>query len=313
MSRFEQITRGRIVKPLFVGIYGSPGVGKNTWAAAAPRPIFVGPEEGTYNMDVARYPIARHYKEVLSDLEELLKKNHDFKTVVLDSMDLIETLLFEQMCLDYSKKSVEAFGYNSGYKIALVYWKQLKVLLDQLREKGMNIILIAHSQIRKLKDPVNQAEYDHFELALHKDAAAYWRFHMDALLFANFEVFTHKENGKTRAISEGLRFLYTEFRHGYDAKNRFALPLQMPLDWGTFVEAVRESQGLSHLQLLRNEISQLCERLEGSEAPKVRASVEQTVKEAGDNTGRLEAVRNRLKILTGENEPVEAKEEEKVS
>ena len=51
------VVSGKIIKPHKILIYVPPGVGKSTLSAHAPKPIFLGAEEGTNNLDVDRVAI----------------------------------------------------------------------------------------------------------------------------------------------------------------------------------------------------------------------------------------------------------------
>ena len=48
------ITGGKLIRPQKVVIYGSEGIGKTTFAAAFPDPLFIDTEGGTAQMDVKR-------------------------------------------------------------------------------------------------------------------------------------------------------------------------------------------------------------------------------------------------------------------
>lgn len=55
------ITRGKIDRALKVVAYGSEGIGKTTFAAAFPEPLFIDTEGGTAHMDVRRIQHDRCY------------------------------------------------------------------------------------------------------------------------------------------------------------------------------------------------------------------------------------------------------------
>jgi hypothetical protein len=143
---------------------------------------------------------------------------HEFDSVVLDSLDWVEPLIWKAVCDEGKVDSIEqAFGgYGKGYVRALDLWRTLLRELSVLNEK-MHVLLIGH--------PIREAA--------------------DAVLFARFETELVKTNGKTRAYGEGNRIMYTESRPGWDAKNRLNLPFVMPLDWKTFGDAIRAFYGLS--------------------------------------------------------------------
>lgn len=239
MSRLAEVKKGKIQQPILTLIYGPDGVGKSTFGADAPNPIFVGTEKGTANLDVARYPSVNTFKDVMFAIEDLTKNPHSFQTLVIDSLDWLEPLVWEQVCFDHNLKSVEDLGYGKGYVYAQKLWDDMIKGLSAIREsRKMNIVLIAHAHIKLTKDPQVQAEYDRYELKLNKTAASRWREFVDSVLFANYEVHTKSDKqGKTKAFGDGARYLFTERRPGFDAKNRFGLPFQLPLSWADFAAA----------------------------------------------------------------------------
>ena len=73
-------------------------------------------------------------------------------------------------------------------------------------------------------------------------AAAAVRQAVDAVLFASFKEKvkqTAKASGN-RGLGEGERCLFTEHRPAFDAKNRFRLPFELPLEWKPFAECVKK-------------------------------------------------------------------------
>lgn len=299
MSIMQQVTKGKIQRPLCVLIYGPDGVGKTTVGAQAPEPIFLGPELGNANLDVARFPTPKHWSDILNTVKGLTNEAHDYKTLVIDSLDWIEPLLFRSICDDYNAKTIElaAGGYGKGYVEAFNRWGTLKDQLEHLRgTRGMNIALIAHSEVVNFMDPQTQIAYQRYELKLHKRSSALWREYVDAVLFANYETFTRKEGNAVQAYSDGARVMHTERRPGWDAKNRFGLPLKLDLSWDSLVEAIEAGQPLS-LDAVRDKIEGLLTCITDME---LREKVVDTVYKAGDNLRQLNAIFNRLALRVGD-------------
>ncbi|MCS6901519.1 MAG: MAPEG family protein, partial [Myxococcales bacterium] len=78
------------LRPLRVVLYGVEGVGKSTFASQAPDPIFLCAEEGAVGLDVARFPTAHTWIEVLEAIRVLTHEEHPYKTLVIDSLDWLE-------------------------------------------------------------------------------------------------------------------------------------------------------------------------------------------------------------------------------
>src|SRR5215471_13263420 len=247
VSLLSSISRGKRPRHIFALVYGTDGVGKSTMCSHAPRPIFIGAEKGTEQLDVARFPQTESIGELLSQVRALQTEKHEFDSVVLDSLDWVEPLIWKAICEEGKVETIEQYagGYGKGYVRALDLWRTLLKELSVLNER-MHVLLIGHAQIKSFQDPELPTAYDRYQLKINDKAAALVREAADAVLFAKFETELVKVNGsKPKARGEGNRIMYTESRPGWDAKNRFNLPFCMPLDWKTFGEAIRAFYGLN--------------------------------------------------------------------
>lgn len=295
MSHLQKIQRGKQEKPHLVLIYGTDGIGKSTFGADAPNPIFIGNEDGTNFIDVARMPSCKDWFSFREQLVEILTGEHDFKTLVIDSLDWLETLMHKSICETYKVKSINnaAGGFGNGLKEALTEWAKIKDTLNSIREKRkMNIILIAHAENIPFNDPTTQATYDRYQLKIDKKAAAFFKEYVDFLLFANFEITTAKEGNKTRAFGDGMRLLYTERRPGFDAKSRKSLPFSMPLSWADFEKSLTPLKAETVISIISKE-------LEGF-ADDYVAKVMKYVDENQDSVTKMQEVLNRVRVKKSE-------------
>jgi hypothetical protein len=299
MSLLNQVKKGKLKQPVLALVYGVDGIGKSTLGAGAPNPIFLGTEKGTANLDVARYPTPNSFKEVMAAIADLTKSKHDFKTLVIDSLDWLEPLVWEHACIENDWKNIEAAGYGKGYVVANKYWLEMISAVGKLREAtGMNIILIAHSQVKLAKDPSTQTEYDRYQLKLNEKSAALWREFVDMVLFYNFQTYTKTVNGKTKAFGEGDRILYTERRPGFDAKNRFGLEFEIPVfkedPWACLMSAM-ESANPNNIEAVKRAIAEMMGRMaEGALKEKVSAAVTA----AANNFEELARIASKLEKTT---------------
>jgi hypothetical protein len=239
-SILQTATSGKRPVPVFLLIHGVDGVGKTTFASQAPTPLFLGLETGTNQLDVTRLPTPGSYQEFLQQLTAVRVETHNHKTLVVDSLDWLEPLIWTKICQEANVVSIEKFegGYGKGYVRALDYWREVVRELMAIQRR-MHVILIAHTLIKKFDDPEQLASYDRYLVSLQEKAAALMRQAVDCVLFANYrtKVVNVKsgaggQSGKGKGGTE--RVMYTESRPAFEAKNRFSLPFEMPLDWKNF-------------------------------------------------------------------------------
>lgn len=233
-------------KPPKIVIYGVPGIGKTKWASQAPNPIFVCAEDGLGQIDVPHFPRAKSYGDVLGAITALYSEPHEFGTVVIDTIDALEPMIWAHVCatVPHEKgrqiQGIEDYGFGKGYVHAQREWLTFLAGLDALRdERGMAVILCAHSKIATVKSP-DSDDYDKYALKVHDKTEAVIRGWTDCLLFANYDqsiVAAGRDGERRRATGTGKRLLFTEERPAFAAKNRYSLPPVLPLDWNAFVAA----------------------------------------------------------------------------
>ena len=241
MSLLAQVVRGKRKAPPRVMLYGVHGIGKSTWPSSIPGVVYLETEEGTNEIDVPRFPLATSWEMVLSILSELYSETHEHSALVIDTLDWMEKLIHAEVCRKHNVSTIEDIGYGKGSVYALGYWRQLLEGLDALRtQKGMAIILLAHSTIQRFENPETEA-YDRYTPRLEKKAAAVIQEWCDGVFFASYRTMTRSEDkgfNKKRVLgmSTGERVIRTEERPAHLAKNRWSLPLELPLSWDEFAK-----------------------------------------------------------------------------
>jgi len=181
------------LKPPSMIVFGSAGVGKTTFAAAAPNPIFLQTEAGEGALELSAFPLLKSYDELIEAITALIEHDHDYETLVLDSLDHLEPLIWKKVCQVEGKKSIEEFGYGKGYVFALDYWREFLAAINSLRmHKNMSLILIAHTHIRAYNSPDTES-YDRYEIKLHAKASGLIQESVDSVLFAKHKIITKKK------------------------------------------------------------------------------------------------------------------------
>jgi len=227
-------------KPARILIHGTEGIGKTTFGFCAPSPLFLQVEDGAGQLDLTGIKTPT-YAATIEVLEALATQDHAFKTVVIDTIDRLEEEVHKETCRRHEKKSIEAFGFGRGYVEAGYVWREILNLLDYLRdEKGMTILLVAHTTPTRINDPMHDA-YDSWSPRMHKKIVGEIVAWCDVVGFAEVERFTKKEDTgfkttRTRVITKGERILHLEGNAAFVAKNRYSMPAALPLDWNAFAE-----------------------------------------------------------------------------
>lgn len=234
-------------RPPRVLIYAPPGMGKTSLAAEFPAPVFIDIEQGIPGeLNVATFGEGVvSFDGVMEAIGSLYTGDHSFQTVVLDSLDKFEPLLWAKVCADKKWASIEEPGYGKGYVEADRYWREVLDGLNALRrDRAMTIVFIAHSTIERFESPTS-APYNRYDVRLHKRALALVQDDVDAILFVNHDATLKTDdmgfNKKhTHAAGGSTRWIYCEGRPAFTAKNRYGLPERVMYPKGAGYAALSE-------------------------------------------------------------------------
>lgn len=243
-----KITSGKIHTAQKVVIYGPEGIGKSTFAARFPEPLFIDTEGSTKHMDVRRFEKPLSW-EMLMDEVKYTIENRPCKTLVIDTADWAERLCISDICARYKKNGIEDFGYGNGYVYLMEQFGKLLNLLEDVVDAEINVVLTAHAIMRKFEQPDEVGAYDRWELKLTKKVAPMVKEWADMLLFANYKTFAVAvdDKGTKHKAQGGRRVMYTAHHPCWDAKNRHSLAEELPFDYEhirTAVEGLPPVRGM---------------------------------------------------------------------
>jgi hypothetical protein len=238
MKQISKTNLPELSRPRRVLLYGTHGIGKSTFGACAPSPIFLRTEDGLQDIDTSAFPLATTFADVMQAIYELRTTKHNFKTCVLDSADWLEEIIKRTVCNEGGKDTLSDFGFGKGYDAAAAKFKEVLDQLAQLNvERQMLVIILAHCKIERFEDPRTEA-YDRYSPKLHKHVNGTIQEWADEVLFTNYKVFTRKDgtgfNERKLGVGSGERVIYTNEKPAHLAKNRLGLPDEIPLAFAEY-------------------------------------------------------------------------------
>lgn len=217
------ITTGKIRKAQRVVLYGPEGIGKTTFGSQFPKPVFIDVEGGTEHIDLARTDRPLSWTALIEQVKELSMMK-ELKTIVIDTADWAENLCVQHICAANQKTDIAHFDYGRGYALAKEEFGRLLNLLNDVREMGIHVVLLAHATIRKFEQPDEIGAYDRWELKMSKQVSPLVKEWADMVLFANYETFVVTDDKtKSKKAQGGRRVMHTLHGPAWDAKNRHGL------------------------------------------------------------------------------------------
>lgn len=242
----SNLTTTKSNKPPRTVIYGVDGVGKTSLAAEFPGPVLYLPTEGETppsdvelktpedeNGDPA--PIET-FGALLDIFGELLTEKHEFKTVAIDSLDGLESLVWESTCQRLGVTSIEEAGFGKGYVEADAEWREYLAAVGALSRAGIFVVQLAHPEIVRFDSPTTDP-YSRYQPKMHKRSNAMVREQADLVVFMNYRVsIKEKEVARQTKVARGEggndRLMHFNEKPGFMAKNRYSMPDNAPYKKG---------------------------------------------------------------------------------
>lgn len=218
-------------RPAIVTILGDSGLGKTSLACTFPQPIVIRAEDGLSAIPSDQrpdaFPVIQKVDDVWDQLMALIKEEHEYKTVIIDSVTALERL-FIQHVIDSDPKNPRSInqalgGYGAGLAAVATMHQRVRKACGMLNErKNMNVVFVAHADTETVELP-DQDPYTRYSLRLGKRSVAPYVDDSDVVGFLKLQTFTTGDGERKKAMSDGTRLLVCYATASNVSKNRFGI------------------------------------------------------------------------------------------
>jgi hypothetical protein len=223
-------------RPVLVTILGDAGLGKTSLAATFPNPIFIRAEDGLQAIPLETRPDAfpelTSADDLWSQFKALISEEHEYKTVVIDSVTALERMFIDHI-VDNDPKKPKSInqalgGYGNGTLAVGALHGRVRKACGILNKKGMNVVFIAHADTETIDLPDGEP-YTRYSLRLGKKSVAPYVDDVDLVGFIKLNTFLTGDGEKKKAISDGTRVLSVTATAANVSKNRYGITEDLPV------------------------------------------------------------------------------------
>lgn len=231
MSILDQISKP-VDRPVAVTVLGDAGLGKTSLAATFPKPVFIRAEDGLqaipHDQRPDALPLVSTVDALWGQLSAFIGEEHDYKTVVIDSVTALERM-FGRHVIESDPKKPKSLaqahgGYGKGYDAVSLLHQRVRAAAGLLIDKGINVVFIAHADTENIELP-DQDSYTRYSLRMHKKSQASYIDESDVVGFIKLRSFTRNSEDRRsgQVISDGTRVLVCHAAASCVSKNRYGI------------------------------------------------------------------------------------------
>ena len=257
MSFLDKVTTEQKKRGIRMMIYGEPKTGKSYFGTQIPNHVFLNLENGLEHLKGAtKLPYTSEYVEVKAMLSELATTDHPYKTLVVDSADVLENLIRKWIVASTGNsgyKDITDIPYGRGYPLLLAETRKLIEMFEYLSaEKGMNIVFICHSEVKKMQPPIGN-EYTYIAPSLYAKTTQgdstlkIYTDYVDIIGYCEYRTIVKETSTgfgtRGQAVGTGERIMHLDASNpAFIAGSRYPMPKQIPFEWSAFVQALTGKQ-----------------------------------------------------------------------
>lgn len=212
---------------LSIFIHAEPKFGKTTFASQFPDALIIATEPGTGSLEVFEQRVTS-WAQFLDVCRELAEGKHPFRTIAIDTVDLLYRLCVEHVLVKAGVDHASDLGFGKGYEMIAAEWQRVISKLCLLRYSILFISHTKHVEVETRTGKISKAVPTMPEKARIATLAM-----CDVILFGNYET---TKDAEGRSVSR--RVWRTKGSPHWEAGDRtLKLPEAIPVDFKAFADA----------------------------------------------------------------------------
>ena len=242
MSNLSEMLVKPTLRPVSMTIFGEAGVGKTTLACAMPNPVVLRFEDGMQSLGEnapMATPVMRDMKSACDFLNTLAteKDNHDFKTLIIDSVTHMCNSVIEPEVLEADPRGAKNLaqahgGYGAGYAQACELTRQFVTLCKAVCEHlSMHCVFIGHAASETCEWP-DSDPYQRLTLRCNKRYTQFFVDDVDVVALLKLKSNTYGSGERKKLKTDGTRILHMAPSPASVTKNRYGITDDIEVSMG---------------------------------------------------------------------------------
>lgn len=228
-------------RPPVITVVGEAGTGKSSFAATFPKPVFIRAEDGVGRISRKigtpdAFPVIGSSDDLFDQILALLKEEHDYSTLVIDSVTKLEEIFTREILeKDGRAKTLSTAmgGYGAGSQALAAMHARVRRAAGALNDKRqMAVVFIAHADLETMRLP-DTDDYQRHSLRLSSKSIAPYVDDVDVVGFVRLATALRGDDGeRKKVVSTGDREFVCHTTAASVSKNGLGITAPLPFTEG---------------------------------------------------------------------------------